>query len=227
MLEARLRVEAGEPTLPFVVVADTQTTGIGRRGRPWISDHEAGLYATFASNLVIPPEQIGMIAITTGVAIAESLAETGVDPRLKWPNDILIEDRKLGGILIQSFGPDPRTFLIGIGINLEPSATLDEAGGIALNALLDTPMERKRLVRMLARSIGTWMDILATRDTDTIIDTWVGYSLFLGQEVAIVTDSETIRGTQTGIDHTGRLILATTDGERRFAAGDVSVGPRA
>ncbi|HRA46832.1 MAG TPA: hypothetical protein PK819_02050, partial [Thermomicrobiales bacterium] len=67
----------------------------------------------------------------------------------------------------------------------------------------------------------------ATRDTDTIIDTWVGYSLFLGQEVAIVTDSETIRGTQTGIDHTGRLILATTDGERRFAAGDVSVGPRA
>lgn len=211
-------------TLPFAVTASSQSDGIGRQGRSWLSDEGAGLYVTFATDLQTPPGTQGMIALAVGIAICDTLGELGIDAGLKWPNDVLVGDRKIAGILIQSVAERPGVYLIGIGLNLHPTPALEPAA-ITVADLIDTPPETIPLLRSLATRLGEWLERYEAGDHAYIVDTWTGYAVWLGAEIEVIAD-QPISGTMIGIDPAGLLILETEDGQVKLASGDVRRGPR-
>jgi BirA family biotin operon repressor/biotin-[acetyl-CoA-carboxylase] ligase len=225
MLEARAIVMDSEEPLPFAVVAASQTSGLGRQGRAWLSDEGIGLYVTFAELLRASPHDQGLIALAVGVGICDALSELDISPGLKWPNDIVVDDRKLGGVLIQSVGERPGVFLIGVGLNLLHDPTLDSAGAISLQDFVVELPDRTNLIRSLAGCIGEWLDHYLAGEHRFIVDAWTGYGVWLGAEVSIITD-DLRTGTFLGIDSTGKLILETAEGELHLASGDVQRGPR-
>jgi BirA family biotin operon repressor/biotin-[acetyl-CoA-carboxylase] ligase len=189
-VESTQDVAAGLP-LGSVVVADSQTAGRGRQGRSWEGPPGSGLFATF----VLPPGPL--VVFAAGVAAAEAC---GPAVRLKWPNDLMLEDRKLGGILAEIRA---QKALVGIGINLSWAPP----GAARLGADRDALLER--LLPLLER----W----AAADPEAIIGRWRELSWTLGQQVRVEVGGEVLEGTAEEIAPDGALIV----GGRRVIAGDV------
>ena len=223
MTEARSLVVGHELDLPFAVIASSQTEGVGRQGRPWLSDEGAGLYVTFAVSLQATAQSQGLIALAVGVAIADVLVELGIEPGLKWPNDVVVNDRKIAGVLIQSVAEEPGTFLIGMGLNLRQAPA--ESMITSIEALIGDIPDTISLLRRLAGRIGEWLDRYRAGEHHFIVDAWIGYAIWLGVEVEVISDSVQ-RGIFTGVDRNGLLILETKEGEVTLASGDVRRGPR-
>jgi BirA family biotin operon repressor/biotin-[acetyl-CoA-carboxylase] ligase len=178
--------------LGSVVVADHQTAGRGRRGRSWEAPPRSGLFATF----VLEPSPI--VVFVAGVAAAEAC---GRGVQLKWPNDLVLDGRKLGGILAEIRNEHA---LVGIGINLswapEGAAKLEENR----DALLD------RLIPL----IGWW----AEAEPEAVIQRWRELSWTLGQTVRVELGGEVIEGLAEDVAEDGALLV----GGRRVIAGDVT-----
>ncbi|TMC13758.1 MAG: biotin--[acetyl-CoA-carboxylase] ligase [Chloroflexi bacterium] len=174
-----------------VVVADHQRSGRGRHGRAWEAPPGSGLFATF----VLPPGPL--VVFAAGVAAAEAC---GSQVRLKWPNDLILGDRKLGGVLAEVRG---QKALVGVGINLswapEGAAMLGQ--------------ERDALLDRLLPAVEHW----AAARPEAIIARWRELSWTLGQEVRVELGSEVVEGIAEDVAPDGALIVAG----RRVVAGDV------
>lgn len=183
--------EAAGLPVGSVVVADNQTAGRGRHGRTWVAPPGSGLFATF----VLPPGPL--VVFAAGVAAAEAC---GQDVRLKWPNDLILDDRKLGGVLAEVRGEKA---LVGIGINLswapEGAAMLGE--------------ERDVLLERLLPAVERW----AAAEPEAIIAHWRELSWTLGQLVRVELGGEVVEGVAEDIAPDGALLVAG----RRVVAGDV------
>ena len=197
--EARRRINAGLAGLGDVIVCDRQRVGRGRFGRPWISPR-GGLYATF---LVVPRVQW---ALAAGVAAAEALRRLGLDVRLKWPNDLFIDERKIGGILIETAG---EIGLVGIGINLVSSpdalATCSREHGVAC--------DRDALVADIALR-------LAAPASEHALSAYRDLSATLGKTVRIEQRATTFVGRAVDLDDQGRLIVDTGRERITIVSGD-------
>lgn len=177
--------------LGTVVVADYQSAGRGRLDRGWEAPPGTGLHTTF----VLPQRSVALF--TAGVAAAEAC---GPAVRLKWPNDLLLEGRKVGGLLAELH--EDRC-LLGIGINL----TWAPPGAAQLG------VPRDDLLPRLVASIEAWW----TRPDAEVLDAWRTLSETLGQRVRVELPHETIAGVAEAIDADGALVV----GGRRVVAGDV------
>ncbi len=212
------------------VVAERQLTGRGRRGRPWVSE-KGNLYASHAFVSDLPPDAFGFLPLAVAVAVADAIASaTGLSPRLKWPNDILVDGAKVCGILLEtqiSGPPDPvRRVVIGIGINVAhaPDRTDSPIPAIALHTLvpgltLDTLLDalRQEVAAILA-TLGRVGGVAEIRER------WLARAVGLGEQVVVRFDQETREGRFDGLDSTGRLILVDAAGNLSFiTAGDVFV----
>lgn len=234
--EARRLIEAGERG-PLWVVAARQTKGRGRLGREWISP-PGNLHASFivgdCCESAIAP-QIGFVA---GVAAIRALrAATGEQRRfaLKWPNDLLLDGAKLGGILLENFGvpsgdaraPHRGVAIIGIGVNCAEAPRDLPYEACALSALgkqaPDAPMLFTHLSDALTETLDLWR---GGEGFARLREEWLTYAAHLGADIRIALAQETIQGRFETIDATGRLVLATNDRERIIEAGDVLIGPR-
>jgi BirA family biotin operon repressor/biotin-[acetyl-CoA-carboxylase] ligase len=175
-----------------VVVADHQTAGRGRLGRRWEAPPGSGLFATF----VLAPSPL--IVFAAGVAAAEACGEPVL---LKWPNDLVLDDRKLGGILAEIRGG---LALVGIGINLswapEGAAMLGE--------------DRERLLERLVPLVWQW----SAAERDEILGRWRQLSWTLGHQVRVELGGEVIEGLAEDVAPDGSLVV----GGRRVVAGDVT-----
>ncbi len=189
-IESTQKIAAGLP-IGSVVLADEQTAGRGRLDRHWEAPPGTGLLVTY----VLQPRRL--IVFAAGVAAAEAC---GPDVRLKWPNDLVRDDRKLGGVLAEL---KAGRALVGIGINL----TWSPPGAAQLNA------DRELVLADLSRLLPTW----ALAPDDEILAAWRERSWTLGQTVRVELDGETFEGLAEDIDADGALIV---DG-RRVIAGDV------
>ena len=197
-VESTQLAAAGRP-LGSVVVADHQTAGRGRHGRAWESPPGSALLATFVC------EPSPLIVFAAGVAAAEAC---GPEVRLKWPNDLVLEDRKLGGILAEV---RQGRALVGIGINLSWAPEGAARLGQDRDELLD------RLVPLMER----W----TRAEPAAVLERWRQLSWTLGQRVRVELGGEVLEGDATGIDADGALLV----GGRRVIAGDVTrvrPGPR-
>jgi BirA family biotin operon repressor/biotin-[acetyl-CoA-carboxylase] ligase len=206
-----------------VVWADTQTRGRGRHGNAWLSP-PGNLYVS----LLLRPGAAcaSLLPLAAGVAVAEALEAWGVSPRLKWPNDLLIDVRKLGGILAESSSTGPRIdwAVVGIGINVrakvaqelvESAVSLLDAGGPAAE-VVDVAGA------VLAR-LAVWYHRIQSAEADTLVDEWRRRSVpWWGQKVEAWSRGARIEGRAVGVDDEGGLVLEMDDGSKEtLRSGEV------
>lgn len=221
---------AGQGAAAFL--AEQQTAGRGRRGRPWQSPLGAALYLSVAWPLEAPAKGLSGLSLVAGLAVADGLEEGyGLDVRLKWPNDVQIEGRKLGGILIELSGdPEgPCRAVIGIGLNcLLPEAVsrlIDQPWTDLYRELQSIP-DRNQLAANILRQLARQLPVFEREGFAAFQARWLARDALQGQPVVVALGERHVSGIARGVDGDGALCVATDQGEQRFSGGEVSVRPR-
>lgn len=216
-----------------VAIADEQTAGRGRRDNRWASPKGAGLWLSLAWTFDKLPERMPGLTLAIGVALADALHALGADVRLKWPNDLIANDGKLGGILteMQSQADRQRTAIVGVGINVDLPGELRE--GIeaergarvtdlkaCLNPLPDRAAFAAVVIGALIRSIRRF----AAEGLAADLETWQRYDWLAGKRVTVDQDGRpSVSGTAWGVDADGALLLRADGQSHRILSGSVEL----
>ncbi|MBU1236740.1 MAG: biotin--[acetyl-CoA-carboxylase] ligase [Gammaproteobacteria bacterium] len=205
-----------------VLVAERQTAGRGRMGRPWHAEPAASLTFSLLYKLPRSAAPSGL-SLAVGVAIAEALRELGVDGvALKWPNDILRDGRKLGGILIELSGSSA---VVGIGLNLRLPADLPD--DVRANAAaLERDVDRNDLLARLLASLHRALDAFDSGGFAALRGRWSALNAYVGKPVRVISEfAVPVEGICMGVDVDGALLLETAVCVQRIISGDVSLRP--
>jgi len=226
--EARRLAGSGAPT-PIWIRADRQTAGRGRRGRNWESP-AGNLAATLLLRPDRPASECAQLSFVAAIAAAETVTRflPAADIRVKWPNDVLADGRKIAGILLESVsgsGTVPLWLAIGIGLNLAHHPEGTEFPATSMAALGAEPPSASDALLHLAARFAKWYDLWRVQGFSPIRDAWLARAAKLGERVvARLTNGET-SGVFEGIDETGALILREAQGRTRLiASGEVFFG---
>jgi BirA family biotin operon repressor/biotin-[acetyl-CoA-carboxylase] ligase len=214
-----------------VVVVESQAAGKGRMGRRWESPPGVNIYLSIILRPPFPPNKMPLITLMTAVACAESIEEvTGVLPSIKWPNDLLIGEKKLGGILTEAdLELDRINFVVvGIGINVNmprsafPPSIRDTA--TSLQEALGKQVSRVTLIQALFRRFELWYKRFKEDRGEEIRRRWEELSQIRGKEVSVDFMGEMVQGMALEIDADGALLVQEAGGAvKRIVAGDVHV----
>ena len=207
-----------------VVIAQRQTQGRGREGRVWASP-VGGLWMSLIVH--IDAEKAGRLGMGLAVAAAEAVsAETGCEVGLKWPNDLLLDERKVGGVLGQTeatFGGVAAAVVsLGLNVNFSVDDLPQELKDIAAT-LRDKTGKRWSLPRLTADVLARFEDMwpaLAGEDGRRVMDGWRERDVLLGREVSLAVAGNVLRGRAAGIDERGALVIATDGIEQTISAGE-------
>jgi BirA family biotin operon repressor/biotin-[acetyl-CoA-carboxylase] ligase len=221
----RDRARHGDPA-GLVAVADHQTAGRGRLDRRWESPPGANLLASVLLRPDIDGRDVHLCAGAVALAGADACREVaGVEPVLKWPNDLLLEGAKLAGVLAEAefAGSSVTAVIVGIGINVAWPGP-QEAGGTCLDDVggATQPVDRRDLLSALLGALEPRCALLEDGPGRRALADEVRERCgTLGQEVRVILPAEELLGRATAIDEAGRLVVATTAGPRAVSAGDV------
>lgn len=214
-----------------VVIADRQTKGKGRLGRRWISPSGKNLYMSFALKPNITPKYATLITLTSVVACTTALRRyTDIPVLIKWPNDMLVDDKKVGGILseMKIEGEKIKAAVVGIGINVNmteediPEEIKDIA--TSLRIYKGEEFSRALLTVEIIKEFDKWYQLLEKKNRKTIIDRWMQLSGTIGRQVKIVLTDKEVIALAEAIDEEGRLIVKLPDGNyEKIYAGDVTL----
>ena len=222
--DARSLAEAGERG-PLWIAAKRQTAGRGRRGRSW-SGMDGNLFTTGLFTFSADPGEVATLSFAAALAVAEVCDTAGIDPartKLKWPNDVLVDDRKLAGILLESgAAPGGGMWLaVGIGINIAQAPALDDRPVAAINSA-GGATSRETALDVLAGSFGGWLKRWTVDGFGPIRDHWLMRAHGLGAHCRAQLGEETVRGVFADLAPDGSLRLDLASGERRYiSAGEV------
>ncbi|RUO78951.1 bifunctional biotin--[acetyl-CoA-carboxylase] ligase/biotin operon repressor BirA [Pseudidiomarina taiwanensis] len=224
------RIRSQQLQSGYVVVAEAQTAGRGRRGRIWQSPFGAHLYLSMYWRLERGMSAAMGLSIAVGVAVAELLQQQGIaGVELKWPNDILIHKAKLAGILVELEGQAAAgaDVVIGLGLNVAmPDSVADkiEQDWTDLSQLLGSSVDRNFWVAALIKAIRDCLVLFEQEGIAPFIQRWNRFDAFLGQPVQLkLGEHQVIRGMVLGIDESGALLLRRDGITERFHAGEVSL----
>ena len=222
MHEAATLAAAGCPS-GTTVVAEEQTAGLGRHGHSWHSEPGAGLYLSVVLRLPVPPDSLPILTLALGLATAETIARaTDLHPDLRWPNDVMLADRKTAGILVQLIDS---VAIAGLGINVNHHAFPPELATEATSLRLATgrPHSREDLLVALLPAIDSFCRMLVEGGRQSILDQFTRRSSYaLGKRVRVDQPGGVIEGTTAGLDPAGFLKLRADDGsESLILAGGV------
>lgn len=215
-----------------VLLAERQTGGRGRRGRTWVSPLAAHVYLSVARQFSGGLSRLGGLSLVAGVAVAEALRATGHDGvQLKWPNDLLVSGRKLGGLLVEGGGEHagPVRAVIGLGLNVRmpmEAATVLDQPWTDLASLATAAPSRNAIA---AHVLGHLLPALEQFDVHGLSPFLARYARFdalAGREVLVHGPATPSSGTALGIASDGALRVRVEGEERSFHAGEVSVRPR-
>jgi len=213
------------------VIAEAQTAGRGRLGRTWHSPRGVNLYCSIVLRPPLSPAAVPQVALVAGVAAAAALAETpGLAPRLKWPNDVLIDGRKVAGILTEMEAEVERVHhvILGIGVNLNapraafPPELRERATSLflATGRRVDRAAVTGRLLAALEARYGRFLE----GGFEAVRAEWESYSCLTGTDVRVASAEGEMAGRVLGLDTDGALMLARPDGtSTRIVAGEVTV----
>ncbi len=226
-----------------VVLTETQTKGRGRLGRSWSSPKYKGIYLSLILRPKILPNQAPILTLLAAVSVCEAIKEiTDLDCKIKWPNDILIQHKKLGGILteLNAEVDGVRFIVIGIGLNvnndkkslLSGATSLKEQKKEKINPVRNTPLSMRNKISNGVNRIELLRKILQRLEDNyrrfpetshrTIIEKWRNYSLTLGKRIKIIYQHKHLEGTAIDIDIDGGLLLRKDSGIiQKVMAGDV------
>jgi BirA family transcriptional regulator, biotin operon repressor / biotin---[acetyl-CoA-carboxylase] ligase len=224
------RAEGGVDIDGSVLLAEYQNAGRGRHGRQWSAPPRAQIALSVGVGAAsVPHSGWGWLPLATGVAVADALAAVaGVNPGLKWPNDVLVNDGKLAGILAEVAAPTP-VIVLGVGLNVTLSA--EEAPDPAATSLLmlgSSAADRNTLARAILRELALRIDAWRTAGgaDPALLADYQRYSVTLGSRVqASLPGDREVVGVAHVVDETGRLCIDTSDtGGQTVAisAGDIT-----
>lgn len=214
-----------------IFFAEQQTGGMGRNGRSWASPASANLYFSVSRRFSRPLSMMSGLSLAVGIAAAEALHAMGfAGVRLKWPNDLWVDARKLGGILVQLRNGSPGcSAIIGIGLNVHMP---NEAAGRIDQAWCDLSQSGDAVVsrnEVAARLLGGLLPALARFDEDGLVpflSRWPALDALHGKPVRVTDGAHQFEGTCLGIDAAGALRLRDGSGsERSFHGGEASLRP--
>lgn len=220
-------------TSPKLLVAGQQTAGRGRAGRVWHSAPGATLTFSLAWQFNRPVHALVGLPLAVGVVIAEVLALFKVDARLKWPNDVLHDGKKLSGILIETAsaknaGREGTWAVIGVGLNI---AVTDSLAAQVDRPIADIPLlaalDRDMLMATLLNGLAEALVLFETEGFKPFMARWNRLHAYAGQQVVILEGGQVLReGVAIGVDEIGRFLLDTAAGQVGVMAGDVSLRVR-
>ena len=194
-----------------VVVAGRQTAGRGRLNRQWLSD-DGGLYFTIVlrPDIAVPiSSRVNFLASLTMARVLRELYK--IEAAVKWPNDILVDDQKLSGMLSELEAEADRVFFInvGMGINVNNNPSGIEPAAISLKTLLGREVSR---IKLLTAFLDEFEKRLINTDFESVVSEWKQYTITLQRRVKIVTRRETCEGLALDVDDNGALIVKRDDG---------------
>lgn len=237
------------PTQPRVLIALEQSAGRGRYGRSWHAAAGSGLLMSLAVPLREPLRD-GAVTLACGVAVAEALCARGVPVRLKWPNDLLLNDRKLAGLLAEvafagsmqntpTHNTPTHTLVVGLGLNLRPTPMPSDRPSAALGSIALSPISLSEVIDIGATetALATWgtcMSVALLQSIEAVSHTgfapWAArFNALLGwcERAVVALDAHTgatlAQGTVRGVDAQGRLLLDQQGQRLTLTNGDISL----
>ncbi len=214
-----------------VIIADSQTSGKGRLGRKWLSPPGKNLYMSIILRPTFSPRDAAIVTLMSAVACASSIKKLLAIPiSIKWPNDIIVSNRKLGGILTEIKADMDRIFHavigIGININLAVEEMPEDIKGIATSIKNETGnvVSRTQTALEILTELDKWYILLLTSGNKPIIQEWRRLSSTIGRRVKITVGDKIFAGIAEDIDEEGMLLVKQHDNSiKKISAGDVTI----
>lgn len=215
-------IELGEASPGQVIMTDDQRAGRGRQDRGWFSAPGLGLTFSILLYPDLPLERSGLLALAAGVAVVDALGMEGLQAGLKWPNDILTDHRKLGGILAENRKINGKSAIVlGIGLNVNEDRTGFpeelQPTAVSVHMVLGHAVQREVI---LARILNR-LEELIIADLQEVPELWLAKCIHVGEVVRFHGPDEPIEGIFLGVDQTGGGILEIGDRIRVITAGDL------
>jgi len=211
-----------------VIISEEQTRGRGRLGRTWLSERGKNLAFSVILKPPVSPENLGLLSLYAGLAVSKAVEESArIKPECKWPNDVLLEGKKISGILSEAVFREGELsgVIIGIGINVNQTVFPEEIKNSATSICLAAgkTFSRVVLLRGVLNRLDSLYDLIIERPLAQITLQWEGYCSMFGKEIRITDRHRIIDGIAVGLTANGELILDTKEERIRVTAGDVSI----
>jgi BirA family transcriptional regulator, biotin operon repressor / biotin---[acetyl-CoA-carboxylase] ligase len=208
----------------FCCLAEEQTAGRGRQGRSWTAPPGSALLASVL--LRRSPAVTTGIPFAAGLALVDALSSmTGVAPRLKWPNDVLVDGHKLAGILSEvepaASTPGRLAIALGLGVNLRVDQFPAGVDAVSLHTLVDRPPDAEALLLEWGEALGVRLATLEDLGIAGILGDWRRSSVGLGGPVTVLGPAGSVEGIAIDVDDDGALLVDANGEMQRFLAGDV------
>lgn len=214
-----------------ICLSETQTAGRGRRNNPWVSPNSGNIYLSYCCHFDSSIEHRSLLGLVAGIAIAEALQEIGLNGQgIKWPNDIFWQNKKLGGILIQT-SSNYEKFIIGIGLNVslteDSHKEISQAAVSLEDAFLQSQQgktfDREQVVIELIQHLLSHTELFAELPFHAFLQSWQRWDILRGQEVSFEDQDAVVFGTVEGIDMHGRIGILLESGIKYFSAADIKL----
>ena len=224
--EALRAIDSGAAA-PFVVTAERQTAGRGRRGRKWVSPFAENIYYSLVLRMDGGMRQLEGLSLVVGLAVLSALRAVGLsDAGLKWPNDVLVGNKKIAGILLELVG-DPADVChvvlgIGINVNMRLASEVDQAW---TSVFLESGrlVNRNTLISRLNDSLLMYLKRHAAEGFTAIQAEWEQNHLWQGREVSLIAGVHQVNGTVMGIDQQGALRMSVNGEVKVYSGGELSL----
>lgn len=217
MIEAQRLAESGAAE-GAVVIAETQRAGRGRLGRSWVSEPYVGLYFSLVLRPKVTADRLPVLTLAVGLGVAEGIERAcSVECDLRWPNDVLLNEKKCAGILVETLSGDcgPRNAIVGVGVNVNQVTMPDELGDIATSARIETgcAYDREEVLQQVLRGIERYYGVFLDEGAEAIVLAFTQKSSYVrDRRVAVQNGSSETLGTTAGLDPHGVLLLQTDEG---------------
>ena len=228
-IKAKELAEQGYPN-GTLVVADQQVSGRGRRGRSWESPSGTGIFMTLMLKPEINPNNASMLTLVAALAVAKAIKEvTGLDAQIKWPNDIVINGKKICGILTEMSAQFDyiNHIVIGIGINVHNEVFSDEIAHMASSLLLESQgkkFRRAEIIEKILEHFEEYYEIyLETEDLTALTGEYNKILVNMNKSVRVLDPKDEFEGKAMGITAKGELIVDTWESRKLVSSGEVSV----
>jgi BirA family transcriptional regulator, biotin operon repressor / biotin---[acetyl-CoA-carboxylase] ligase len=227
-----MQMPAPEPGRLSVAITSNQTAGRGRHGRTWQSPPGSGLCLSAAYTFLLQPENLPALTLALGLGAIDALEELGASGvELKWPNDLVALDGKLGGILteVQQQSAGTATVVTGIGVNVDLTSAVDietvsgwAHQAVDLKSICDTQPSHEEIAGQFTTHLLQAFVDFETSGFSTMADRWSRYDWLLGRDITIETADQRFSGVGAGIASDGALLVETPEaGVRRVTSGSI------
>lgn len=211
-----------------VFLAEEQTAGRGRGSNTWQSPRSTGIYCSAILRPAMPPSEVLVLSLATGLAVQAAIARIhpGMSADLKWPNDVLINEKKVCGILTEMNAEATRVrfIVVGIGVNVNQTTFPEELGAISLRQVTGSEWSRVELVAALLKSLNReYRELVENRGArDAILRRFAENSSWIhGKTVRVEENGGSIQGVTAGLDERGFLQVRTASGTQTVLSGTV------